>query len=160
MTQLTMPSLAEAAKLVAQFEGFRAKPYYDSANIPTIAFGCIAYPDGTRVTMQDKPVTETEALAFLEHDLTTTAKGLWKFIERQPSLHQWSALVSLAFNVGVTAVSRSTVLRLFNAGQLLNAASRFIDWDKARIDGQLVEIQGLKNRRIAESQLFLTNDNE
>ena len=45
--------------IIKQFEGFRAKPYKDSAGIPTIGYGTIQYPDGKAVTMmtdfRDKP---------------------------------------------------------------------------------------------------------
>ncbi len=118
--------------------------------------GTICYPDGHKVEKGDIAIDETEALCYLEHDLNRTAVTLWKFLERQPTLNQWSALLSLAYNVGVTAVSRSTVLRMFNAGRDAMAALHFVDWDKARVDGQLVEIKGLKNRREAEAKLYLT----
>jgi hypothetical protein len=31
-------------------------------------------------------------------------------------------------------------------------------WDKATVDGQLVVVQGLYNRRVAERTIFLTAD--
>jgi GH24 family phage-related lysozyme (muramidase) len=31
----------------------------------------------------------------------------------------------------------------------------FLMWDKAHVDGQLVEVNGLKNRRSAERTLYL-----
>ena len=50
----------------------------------------------------------------------------------------------------------STLLRLLNQGDVQGAAAQFLVWDKIRIDGQLVEDQGLLNRRKAEKTLFLT----
>jgi lysozyme len=39
-----------------------------------------------------------------------------------------------------------------------NAADAFLLWDKATVDGQLVVVQGLLNRRQAEKTLYLTPD--
>lgn len=155
-----MPPLAAAAQLIAKFEGFRSEPYLDSASIPTIGYGTIRYPDDRRVTMHDPAVSHEAALAFLEHDLTATAMGLWKAVSWQPTVNEWSALVSLAYNIGVSAIAKSTVLRLFNAGDRPKAAAHFSDWSKAHVDGKLVTIKGLLNRRVAEAKLFLTPDNE
>jgi len=152
----TMPSLDSAAKLVRMFEGFRAEPYLDSAGIPTIGYGTTHYPDGTAVTMKTDPVSEAEATAFLEHDLTETALMLWKFITKQPTLNQWAAMLSLAYNIGANAIAHSTLLRYFNDGNIAGAAGQFLAWDKAHVDGQLVIVQGLLNRRNAERALFLT----
>lgn len=153
---ITMPSLALAAEKIAGFEGFSAKPYQDSAGIWTIGHGTIRYPDGRAVTMNDGEITENEALAFLEHDLNDTAINLWKFIKEQPTLNQWSALLSLAYNVGWPAISKSTLLRLFNAGQVNLASEHFTDWNKAHVDGKLVVVNGLLKRRLEEKALFLT----
>ncbi len=152
----TMPSLDSAAKLVRMFEGFRAEPYLDSAGIPTIGYGTTHYTDGTAVTMKADPVSEAEATAFLEHDLTDTAIHLWKFITRQPTMNQWAALLSISYNVGWPNIAKSSLLRYFNQGNLAGAAGQFLAWDKAHVDGQLVVVQGLLNRRNAERTLFLT----
>ena len=42
---------------IKDFEGFRAAPYRDSANIPTIGYGTILYPNGHSVTMADPAIT-------------------------------------------------------------------------------------------------------
>lgn len=157
---LVMPSLEKAAERISVFEGFRARPYLDSVGVATIGYGTTHYPDGRAVTLTDTQITEIAAIAFLEHDLEATARGIWKYLTRQPTLNQWSALVSLAYNVGVGAISRSTVLRLFNKGEISEAGHHFLDWNKGHINGELVPIKGLANRRQAEAMLFLTPDEE
>jgi lysozyme len=155
-----MPSIIPAISLVKGFEGFRAAPYLDSAGVPTIGFGSTHYPDGHAVTMRDAPITETEALAFLGHGLWNTAATLWQYVKTQPTTNQWSALCSIAYNVGVHTIANSTLLRCFNQCLPTEAAAHFVDWDKAAVDGRLVIIQGLLNRRLAEQRLFLTPDTE
>lgn len=157
---MLMPPLSEAASIIACFEGFRSAPYLDSASVPTIGYGTIRYPNGKRVTMEDGPVTEATALALLENDLTATANAVWEHVSRQPTLNQWSAMLSLAYNIGVTAFVQSTVLREFNLGSLPNTGAGFLLWDKAHADGQLVEVPGLLNRRQKERALFLTPDGQ
>lgn len=153
---LTMPSLSLAAQKIAIFEGFVSKPYLDSVNLWTIGMGSRHYPDGRAVSRTDPEVTPSEALAFLEHDLNDAAIHLWKFIKAQPTLNQWSATLSLAYNTGWTVIAKSTLIRLFNNGDIQRAADQFLLWDKGHINGRLVTIQGLSNRRAEERALFLT----
>ena len=57
--------------VIKQFEGFRAKPYKDSAGIPTIGYGTIRYPDGSAVTMRVAvPMIEAEGSASPVTSLT------------------------------------------------------------------------------------------
>lgn len=155
---LVMPSLAKAAEKIGLFEGFSAKPYLDSVGVATIGFGTTRYPSGVAVTMKDAHIDKPAALAFLEHDLTDTAINLWKGVKVQPTVNQWSALCSLSYNMGWPSIVKSTLLRLFNVGEVSAASEHFRDWDKARVDGKLVEIRGLLNRRLAEQALFNTPD--
>jgi lysozyme len=65
-------------------------------------------------------------------------------------------MVSLTFNVGMQGFLGSSVRRLHNAGEFPAAAGAFLLWDKAHVDGQLVTLPGLLNRRRAEEALYLT----
>jgi lysozyme len=65
-------------------------------------------------------------------------------------------MVSLAFNIGAAGYRSSTVLRRHRAGAYRAAADAFLLWDKAHVDGQLVTVAGLLNRRKAEMALYLT----
>lgn len=153
---LVMPSLDDAAQKISIFEGFSSKPYLDSVGVWTMGYGSTHYPDGRAVSRTDAEVSPSEALAFLEHDLNDAAIHLWKFIKVQPTLNQWSALLSLAYNIGWPAISKSTLIRLFNEGLIERAANQILLWDKGHINGRLVQIKGLSNRRAEERALFLT----
>lgn len=63
-----------------------------------------------------------------------------------------SAMVSLCYNIGMTAFSKSSVARLHNAGKTAEAAQAFALWNKG--GGRV--LQGLVLRRAAEAQLYLT----
>jgi lysozyme len=152
---IQVPDMTLAASKIAAFEGFRAEPYRDSVGVPTIGYGTTRYPNGARVSMTDGPVSEIMAQAYLEHDMTDAAKHLAAALARQPGANQWAAMLSLAYNVGYPAIVNSTLVRKFNAGDVLGAAEQFEAWDKGHVDGQLVVIQGLLNRRRAERALFM-----
>jgi lysozyme len=61
-------------------------------------------------------------------------------------------LVSFAYNVGTHNLRESTLLKLFNAGDIAGAAEQFPRWNKA--NGKI--LPGLVARRDAERRLFLT----
>ena len=44
---------------------------------------------------------------------------------------QFDAMVCLAYNIGVGAFTASTLVKLFNAGDIQLAADQFLSWDKA-----------------------------
>ena len=56
----------EGLELIKGFEKFVAKPYIDAVGVVTIGYGNTYYPDGRKVTMQDAPITETQATILLE----------------------------------------------------------------------------------------------
>lgn len=150
--------LAIAVPLVKQFESFRAEPYLDGAGIATIGYGTTRYPNGKRVTMDDAPITEDMALSYAEQVLETNLMIIAKKWLAPATAHQGGGMLSLTYNIGVGAYAGSSVLRLFNAGEIEEAAEAFLMWDKATINGQLVSVIGLMARRKAEMAVFLTAD--
>lgn len=67
---------------------------------------------------------------------------------------QFDALVCIFYNAGVDALSKSTLVRLLNAGDVADAAAEFPRWNKS---GGIVR-KGLQRRREAERLLFLGMD--
>jgi len=64
--------------------------------------------------------------------------------------NQFDALVSLAYNIGLAALKRSTLLKKLNGGDLQTAAAEFLKWDKQA--GEV--LPGLTKRRKAEQKMF------
>ena len=88
----------QALELIKKFEGFRSKAYLDSANIPTVGYGTIKWPDGTPVKMGDT-ITEPEAAQLLKAHAEKDAEA----VERETSYldlnqNQKDALVSFTTN--------------------------------------------------------------
>lgn len=101
-------------KELHQREGLRLKPYLDTKGVPTIAMGNTYYLDGTKVTMQDRPLTIEEA-----GNLATVTADKFSFqvdslLKSKVNQNQFNALVSLAYNIGITGFRNSTVLRKVN----------------------------------------------
>ncbi len=152
-----------AMPLIKQFEGFRAAVYKDSAGVPTIGYGTILYPpppqgSGKSVTMNDPQITQAQADTYLGYEMSLKAAAIAPSLQKEATLHQAAAMLSLAYNIGSGAFKSSTVLRKFNAGDIMGAADAFLMWDKATVDGKLQVVDGLHNRRVAERNVFLTND--
>lgn len=130
--------------LIKQFEGCELKAYYCPAGVLTIGYGST----GEHV----KPgmvITEAQAEELLRADLARFESAV---DEAAPNAtdDQFAAMVALAFNIGVKAFLKSTVLRKHLAGDHMGAAKAFGMWVKARG----VTLKGLVRRRAAEAQLY------
>lgn len=157
---LIMPDTSLAVQKIQGFESYRAKPYLDTRKPPvaTIGYGTTVYPNGKQVKLTDSPCTPPQAIGWLTYWVKSCAFHLWPAMEVQPTLHQWSAILSLAYNEGWFAIYHSTLIRYFNDSITNLAADEFLKWDKIHHDGQLVDSPGLLNRREAERALFKTPD--
>lgn len=139
--------------LIAEFEGLSLKPYLCSAKVPTIGYGSTFYENGTKVKLTDAPITKQRAEQLLKNTADKFAEKVAVLITKPVTQNQFNALVSFAFNVGVSALKISTLLKLVNNNPNDgNIAKEFLKWNKA--GGRVV--QGLTNRRIKESALYFT----
>ena len=155
--QLPDPSLPwpipmAAVALIAEAEGCRLTAYRCPAGVPTIGWG---ETDG--VQMGDT-CTQDQADRWLLEDLQERTRAVQALCTRAPSRNELGALVSLAYNIGTGALSKSTALRQHNAGQHEAAARAICLWDKARVNGVLTTLPGLTARRAREQALYLTPD--
>lgn len=139
-------------KLIQQFEGLKLKAYKDSAGIWTIGYGNITYLDGSKVKKGDEITREQADLMFKE----TANKFAYKvasLIDVCLTQNQFNALVSLAYNIGLGAFEKSTILKKVNASpNNPSIKDEFLKWKMA--GGKV--IQGLLNRRIKESEVYFS----
>lgn len=143
---------ANGLDLIKRFEGFSPKPYLCPAGVPTIGYGSTFYEDGSKVTMGDDPVSESDASDLLETILHSFEQAVLKLVKVPITQNQFDAFVSFAYNVGINAFKNSTMLSLFNVLNASGAANEFLKWD--HVKGKVVS--GLSARREAERKLFLT----
>lgn len=97
-------------------------------------------------------MTPADAEALLRQDLATVETGIVRLCPVPLTDAQFSALVSLAYNIGLDALAGSTLRRLLLAGDITGAADQFPRW--CRAGGRM--LPGLVRRRAAERALFLT----
>jgi len=139
----------KAIELIMKYEGFRSKAYLCPAGKPTIGYGTT---EG--VKLGDK-ITKWEAEERLKKDVHRIAEKIKKLVRLPLNENQEAALISFAYNVGINALDKSTLLSLINAGYPSNAADEFPKWNKATVNGKKVILDGLTARRLEERHLFL-----
>lgn len=151
ITQISGKALAAVKKL----EGLSLKPYKDSCGIWTIGYGSTFYEGGRKVTEKDGTITEARAEYLLKLHLQTFERGVDSFTRDDISQNQFDALVIFAYNVGLGALKSSTLLKLVNENpNNPEIKTQFMRWNKGTVDGALVEIKGLTNRRQAEANMY------
>lgn len=132
-------SIAGAGAIVAH-EGMRNVAYVDPVGIVTICAGHTA----TAKLGQIK--TDAECSELLYKDAREAADAVRRLVKVPVSQDQFDALVSFAFNVGPTALAKSTLLRKANAGDCWGAGAEFMRWTYA--GG--TQLPGLIKRRAYE----------
>lgn len=132
--------------IIRDFEGLRLTAYRDPVGILTIGYGHTG-PD----VFAGKSITQAEAESILKADLARFEKAVSGLAPKATD-NQFSAMVSLAFNIGEGAFGKSTLLKLHNAGDYAGAQKQFSRWVHA--GGK--RLKGLERRREAEAKLYGT----
>lgn len=133
-------------------EGLRLKAYRDSVGVWTIGVGHTSSAGAPRVT-SGMTITRQQADEILSRDLKVFEKVVNDAVKVPLTQNQFDALVSLAFNIGGGAFSRSTLVKKLNRSDYLGAADAFLSWNKG--GKPLRVIPGLTARRKRERTLFL-----
>jgi GH24 family phage-related lysozyme (muramidase) len=159
------PSPGESGKIndsgleiIKHFEGLRTDAYPDPATGGepwTIGYGHTSMAGPPNV-YPGLSITAAEAEEILKRDLGVYEKAVSDAVTRTPTSDQFSAMVSLTFNIGGGNFRSSTVLREHNNGNFSAAANAFLMWNKA--GNPLQEMAGLTRRRNAERMLYLSQD--
>ena len=148
---LPWPIPMTAVAEIAESEGLSLVAYRCPAGVWTIAFG---ETDGVR---PGDTCTKEEADRWLLEDLTERTRAVRELCTVEPSPNELGALVSLAYNIGLAGLAKSTVLRAHNAGDRQSASRAFGLWNKAKDPdtGLLRDLPGLTARRAREAALYL-----
>ena len=137
--------------LIKEFESFKSKPYLCPSQKATIGFGSTYYPDGKKVTLQDKEITEEKAFEILEYIANKDfGSNINKVVKVPLNQNQFDALVSFAYNIGNVNFNSSTLLRWLNQGNYKEASMQLLRWNKSKG----IVLNGLTKRRKAEKALF------
>ena len=129
----------------------RIAAYDDGFGTPTIGYGTTIYPNGQRVALGDIR-SRADVDSYLRQDISELEEQITDLVRRLPTQSQFDAFVSLAYNIGIGAFSRSQVLRRFNAGDDAGAAAAFGSFTRS---GRTRNVPGLVRRRGEEAAMFL-----
>lgn len=102
-----------AYDFIAREEGCRLKAYQDSVGVWTIGYGNTFYDDGQSVKKGDI-INQEQAEILLKIIVDDFADKVSALITATINDNQFAALLSLAYNIGIGAFKRSTVLRKVN----------------------------------------------
>jgi lysozyme len=142
-------ALQVATELCRHFEGLYLKPYRCPANVATIGYGTVWKPDGTRVTMQDPPITVQTADEWLNHSLTR--ESLPAAIRYTPALAgnepAIGAVADFIYNLGASRYKTSTLRHRLNTKNWAEAQYEINRWTRG--GGRV--LRGLQLRRAAEA---------
>lgn len=136
-------------------EGLSLVSYLDSTSIWTIGFGTI--------TINNSPVTkgmiinEVVAWALFYGKIQEYLNWIEAKVKVPLNQNQIDALTSLTYNIGKSAFSNSSLLTAINTEVTINE-SLFTRWNKITVNGILVPLNGLTNRRKREYELFMEKE--
>ena len=134
----------EGIALIKQWEGLRLEAYRCDADVLTIGYG-----HTTNVT-EGMKITEEEAEQLLIRDLSVFEAEVSRTVTVKLFDNQYAAIVSWAYNVGASAMRKSTLIKKLNAGDYSAVPGELARWNKVK--GKVVA--GLSNRRAAEAGLW------
>lgn len=134
--------------LIKKHEGFSEYPYLCPNGIPTIGYGITVYPDGRKVSMNDKPITEEYAEALLNDYCIRYVYPVFNKIPYLLTENQRQALSSLIYNWNMKGFLKS---KLYKAICEKNYAEICKQWDY----GFKNNLKGLFKRRTEELYLFM-----
>jgi lysozyme len=165
-----MQTSQKVKNIMVHHEGLRLKPYLCPATIWTVGVGSVLYQDqiklpNTRVNgyvgmvRNEYPLrqehnrmwSQEEVMELFSKDLATFERGVIRLFPSGLNQNRFDALVSLAFNIGLGNVQRSTIRMRHNRGDYEGAAEAFMMWTKA--GGR--ELPGLVKRRRDERAVYL-----
>ena len=127
-----------------EFESLRLTSYKDSVGVWTIGVG---HTNGVR---QGQAITKEQAMTLLKGDLLP-CENFVNSIKEIDTQGKFDALVDFAFNLGIEALRKSTLLKLILAkAEESDIKNQFLRWNKAV--GRV--LSGLVKRRNWEAMRY------
>ena len=142
-----------AMEIIKKFESCKLKAYRDMVGVPTIGWGTTHYPNGGAVVIGDH-ISQADAEKFIANDMHTFEAGIKAHIPYDLNDHMDAALISFCYNLGLSSLYHSTMLKYLVQGKNDKASREFGKWCHA--GGK--KVRGLVRRREMERKLFIQGD--
>ena len=138
--------------VISSFEGFDQVAVYDVTGY-AVGYGSHYNYDKQRQVQKGDIIDKATAKQWLINDAQKDYAFVQSIVQVPITDNQLLALSSFSYNVGRGNLQNSTLLKLLNAGNDISAvANEFDKW----VYSAGVKSEGLKKRRQAEKQLFLS----
>lgn len=151
---------AKGESFLKSIEVLRLKPYDDQTGDAldawvegaTIGYGhLIPKPEWA---LFKNGVSEPQADTLFKSDLLPFVTAVNRYVDTPLNSHQFDALVILAFNIGVSALSKSSAVAMINNPDAVTPYTNIESAWKAWRKSQGKVNQGLVNRRAAEWKIY------
>jgi lysozyme len=140
-----------AIALIKHHEGVRSRPYRCPANLWTVGVGHLIGDGKLLPNSYNRIFSQEEIDGILKSDLRRFELGVHKMLPnvllRQ---HEFDALVSFCFNLGLGCFQRSTIRQALLRGDKKAAMESLLKY--CRAGGKI--LRGLQIRRLDEKALF------
>ena len=137
--------------LIKHHEGVRSRPYRCPANLWTVGVGHLIGNGKLLPDSYNRTFSQEEIDGILKSDLRRFELGVSKMLPnvllRQ---HEFDALVSFCFNLGLGCFQRSTLRQALLRGDKTQAMASLVKY--CRAGGKI--LRGLQIRRLDEKALF------
>jgi len=137
--------------LIKHHEGVRNRPYRCPANLFTVGVGHLIGDGKSLPESWNRTFTMEEIDGLLKSDLRRFELGVHKMLPNVPlRQHEFDALVSFCFNLGLGCFQRSTLRQALLRGDKKAAMESLVKY--CRAGGKI--LRGLQTRRLDEKALF------
>ena len=137
--------------LIKHHEGVRSRPYRCPANLYTVGVGHLIGDGKSLPESWNRTFSQEEIDGLLKSDLRRFELGVHKMLPNVPlRQHEFDALVSFCFNLGLGCFQRSTIRQALLRGDKKAAMESLVKY--CRAGGKI--LRGLQIRRLDEKALF------
>ena len=128
------------------------KPYVCPAGYWTQGYGSLRGLDGNRVTLDTSPINKQQGQTLLRRDLSVAEKAVHVLVGPKLTSNQFSACVSLVFNIGSGNFRASQIRQRLLREDHDGAADIWWQWRRGGPARRI--LPGLVKRREMERELF------
>jgi GH24 family phage-related lysozyme (muramidase) len=153
-----MSSSEDVKERLKQREVYSKMPYDDDgAKNCTIGYGHLLHRGACteeNYARHEDGWSKEKAQEVFEKDVSTHEEIIKKYVEVDLSQGEFDALAHVVFNVGEPGFKTSTLLKKLNSGDYKGVPDEIRRWDKGTVNEEKIVIDGLKNRREDEIEIY------